>query len=155
MLPEPVAEISAPAESAPLLLTDKEQRLELFESTGIDAAVVLPFDEQQAEESPLAFIERVLVGCLGVEVVVVGDPSAEDTQAMLAAIHGVYAPNKVVILKPLVDAGALEALVPYTRDQGALGGAATAYVCENYACQAPTTDPGVVRASLSARQEEE
>lgn len=89
------------------------------------------------------------------EVVVVGDPSAEDTRAMMAAIHGVYAPNKVVILKPLVGAEALEALVPYTKDQGALGQAATAYVCENFACQAPTTDPGVVRAALSSRQEEE
>ena len=89
------------------------------------------------------------------EVVVVGDPSAEDTRAMLAAIHGVYAPNKVVILKPLLGAEALEALVPYTRDQAALGGVATAYVCENFACQAPTTDPGAVRKALSTREEEE
>ena len=36
-------------ESAPKLLTDHEQRLELFEQTGIDAAVVLPFDEHQAQ----------------------------------------------------------------------------------------------------------
>jgi riboflavin kinase/FMN adenylyltransferase len=60
-------------ESAPKLLTDHEQRMELFEATGIDAAVVLPFDEKQAEESPLAFIERVLVKCLRAECVVVGD----------------------------------------------------------------------------------
>ena len=60
-------------ESAPKLLTDHEQRLELFEQTGIDAAVVLPFDEQQAGEAPLAFIERVLFKCLRTECVVVGD----------------------------------------------------------------------------------
>jgi riboflavin kinase / FMN adenylyltransferase len=60
-------------ESAPKLLTDHEQRLELFEQTGIDAAVVLPFDEHQAQESPLAFIERVLFKCLRTECVVVGD----------------------------------------------------------------------------------
>jgi riboflavin kinase/FMN adenylyltransferase len=60
-------------ESAPKLLTDHEQRLELFEQTGIDAAVVLPFDEHQAQESPLGFIERVLFKCLRTEVVVVGD----------------------------------------------------------------------------------
>ena len=60
-------------ESAPQLLTDQVQRLELLEATGIDAAVVLPFDEVQAEESAQDFIERVLVNCLNAECVVVGD----------------------------------------------------------------------------------
>lgn len=60
-------------ESAPKLLTDPAQQLELLEATGIDAAVVLPFDEAQSQESPLSFIERVLVRCLSAECVVVGD----------------------------------------------------------------------------------
>jgi riboflavin kinase / FMN adenylyltransferase len=60
-------------ESAPKLLTDPAQQLELLEATGIDAAVVLPFDEAQSQESPLSFIERVLVQCLRAECVVVGD----------------------------------------------------------------------------------
>ncbi len=60
-------------ESAPKLLTDHDQRMELLEATGIDAAVVLPFDERQAAEPPLAFIERVLVKCLHAELVVVGN----------------------------------------------------------------------------------
>ncbi len=60
-------------ESAPKLLTDENQRMELLELTGVDAAVVLPFDEAQAQESPLAFIERVLVKCLRTECVVVGE----------------------------------------------------------------------------------
>lgn len=60
-------------ESAPKLLTDHDQRMELLEATGIDAAVVLPFTADMAEESPLEFIERVLVDCLHAECVVVGD----------------------------------------------------------------------------------
>lgn len=60
-------------ESAPQLLTDPEQRLELLAATGVDAAVVLPFDAAQAAESPVDFVERVLVGCLHVGAVVVGD----------------------------------------------------------------------------------
>jgi len=59
-------------ESAPKLLTDHEQRLELLEATGIDAAVVLPFDERQSQESALSFIERVLVRCLSTRLIVVG-----------------------------------------------------------------------------------
>ncbi len=60
-------------ESAPKLLTDYEQRLELLEATGVDAAVVLPFDEAQSQESALSFIERVLVKCLSTKLIVVGD----------------------------------------------------------------------------------
>jgi riboflavin kinase/FMN adenylyltransferase len=59
-------------ESAPQLLTDHEQRLELLEQTGIDVAVVLPFDEAQSQEPALSFIERVLVKCLATQLIVVG-----------------------------------------------------------------------------------
>ena len=59
-------------ESAPRLLTGHEQRLELLRSTGIDATVVVPFDERQAEESASSFVERVLVGCLATRSIVVG-----------------------------------------------------------------------------------
>src|SRR5690606_37748253 len=48
-------------ESAPLLLTNAEQRLELLAATGLDATVVVGFDQMQATESPESFTERVLV----------------------------------------------------------------------------------------------
>ena len=60
-------------ESAPRLLTDPEQRLELLADTGIDAVVLIRFDSEQASETPAEFVERVLVGALGVRTVVVGD----------------------------------------------------------------------------------
>jgi riboflavin kinase/FMN adenylyltransferase len=59
-------------ESAPRLLTDPEQRLELLEATGVDAVVLIRFDGEQATEQPASFVERVLVGALGVRSVVVG-----------------------------------------------------------------------------------
>jgi riboflavin kinase/FMN adenylyltransferase len=59
-------------ESAPALLTTTEQKLELLAETGIDATVVLPFDADQAHETPASFVERVLVSGLGVRVIVVG-----------------------------------------------------------------------------------
>ncbi|MEE8469123.1 MAG: thioredoxin domain-containing protein, partial [Planctomycetota bacterium] len=74
------------------------------------------------------------------EVVIVGDPAAEDTRAMLRALHSAWLPNKVVVLRPAGDAQAVIALVPYLADQGMLDGRATAYVCENFACQAPTNE---------------
>ncbi len=60
-------------ESAPLLLTDAEQRMELFAATDVDVAVVLPFDAERAAEPASAFVEEVLVECLRAEAVVVGE----------------------------------------------------------------------------------
>jgi riboflavin kinase/FMN adenylyltransferase len=60
-------------ESAPRLLTDPEQRLELLAATGIDATVIVTFDEHQSQESPTAFVERVLVGALATRAIVVGE----------------------------------------------------------------------------------
>jgi len=60
-------------ESAPLLLTDLDQKLELLEATGVDAVVVVPFDALQASEEPHEFVKRVLVDCLAVSHVAVGE----------------------------------------------------------------------------------
>src|SRR5829696_9542405 len=47
-------------ESAPLLLTDLEQRLELLADTGIDLTYVVAFDEVRAKESAEDFVVSVL-----------------------------------------------------------------------------------------------
>jgi riboflavin kinase/FMN adenylyltransferase len=60
-------------ESAPQQLTDPEQRFELLEGTGIEAAVVLTFDQRQSEEAPSEFVERVFVNALATAAVVVGE----------------------------------------------------------------------------------
>ena len=59
-------------ESAPLLLTSPEERLELMATTGIDAAIVLPFGPDEAAEEAEDFVERVFVRALSVATVVVG-----------------------------------------------------------------------------------
>lgn len=60
-------------ESAPRLLTSTDQKMELLDQTGVDAVVVVPFDEVQAAEAPESFVERVLVRCLHTKVIVVGE----------------------------------------------------------------------------------
>jgi len=60
-------------ESAPRLLTGPELKMELLESTGIDAVVVVPFTPDQAAESPESFVDRVLVNCLKTCAIVVGE----------------------------------------------------------------------------------
>jgi riboflavin kinase/FMN adenylyltransferase len=60
-------------ESAPQLLTDLEQKLELLAATGVDATVVIRFDHTQSTEEPLAFAQRVIVDCLATSAIVVGE----------------------------------------------------------------------------------
>jgi riboflavin kinase / FMN adenylyltransferase len=59
-------------ESAPKLLCSLEQKLELLAAAGVDATVVVPFDEVRAAETPAEFVESVLVDCLRSRAVVVG-----------------------------------------------------------------------------------
>ena len=59
-------------ESAPLLLTDLDQKLELLEDTGVDYTVVIHFDEARSQESAEDFVNEVLVQCLNAKLVVVG-----------------------------------------------------------------------------------
>jgi riboflavin kinase/FMN adenylyltransferase len=59
-------------DSAPLLLTDLAQRLELLASTGVDRTLVIPFDAERAQESADDFVREILVDKLGCVAVVVG-----------------------------------------------------------------------------------
>ncbi|MFZ4516786.1 MAG: bifunctional riboflavin kinase/FAD synthetase [Microthrixaceae bacterium] len=60
-------------ESAPLLLTDLDQKLELLRGTGVDIAVVIHFDEERSRESAAEFVLDTLVDCLRAREVVVGE----------------------------------------------------------------------------------
>ena len=60
-------------ESAPKLLTDPQQKLELLASTGVDATLVVPFGESQSKEAPRDFVQRVLVDALRMRAVIVGE----------------------------------------------------------------------------------
>lgn len=59
-------------DSAPLLLTDLEQRIELLADTGVDYTLVIRFDKERSSESAEDFVREILVGCLGARAVVVG-----------------------------------------------------------------------------------
>jgi riboflavin kinase/FMN adenylyltransferase len=66
------AEVVRP-QSAPKLLTDLEQKLELLDATGtVDECLVLPFDETRSKEPAEEFVSEVLAGVLHARLVVVG-----------------------------------------------------------------------------------
>ncbi len=75
------------------------------------------------------------------EIVVAGDPDSDSVKAMLRALRMPFMPRKVVVLRPEGDASkSIVALAPYAAGQVARNGMATAYVCEDFACKAPTND---------------
>ena len=65
------ASVVRPA-SAPRLLTDLEQKLELLAETGVDYVYVVHFDRARATESAPDFVQSVVVDCLSARVVCVG-----------------------------------------------------------------------------------
>ena len=74
------------------------------------------------------------------EVVVVGNRAESNTVELLNAVYSRFLPNKVVAGMESGDdpiADQLELL----EGRVLINGLPTAYVCQNYACQMPVTDP--------------
>jgi uncharacterized protein YyaL (SSP411 family) len=84
------------------------------------------------------------------QIVLAGDPSSPAMALMLREVYAPYLANRVVLF---ADGGAgqqfLQGRLPFLKDVTAVGGRPTAYVCENYACQLPTSDLAVLRKLLS------
>jgi riboflavin kinase/FMN adenylyltransferase len=59
-------------ESAPQLLTDLDQKLELLAATGIDYVLVVPFTADRANEPAADFVQDILIDRLNAQTVVVG-----------------------------------------------------------------------------------
>ena len=84
------------------------------------------------------------------EVVVAGDRGAPDTEAMTWAVRGVVrALCRDRVAGPGAGPAAVTDLVPFVAEQTARDGQATAYVCQDRACQAPTTSPDAARQALA------
>ncbi|MDF1825955.1 MAG: thioredoxin domain-containing protein [Verrucomicrobiales bacterium] len=81
--------------------------------------------------------------------------SGEDPGEMLQAIRKPFLPGKVVLHRTEENAEQLRGLAPYTETQTPLEGRVTAYVCENFACQLPTTDVVKMRESLGIKEKDQ
>ena len=75
------------------------------------------------------------------EVVVVGDPTKNDTNNMLNTLKRTFIPNKVVLFRPShVEHPEIVRYAEFMRELSIKGGKATVYVCRNYECSLPTTN---------------
>jgi len=74
------------------------------------------------------------------EVAIVGDPDADDTRALFDVMAG-YRPHQVIALGK-------EGTVPLLRGRSEVDGRATAYVCVDFACRPPVTDPSELQTLI-------
>jgi uncharacterized protein YyaL (SSP411 family) len=79
------------------------------------------------------------------EIAIVGVPEQDDTLALLIVAREGFRPFQVLALgAPDLD----ETSVPLLRDRGLVDDQAAAYVCRDFTCQAPVTDPAVLQSLL-------
>ncbi len=102
-----------------------------------------------AAQAPTAF-GRLLAALdfhLGkpVELAFIGDPTSQDFRALVNVGLTRYLPNRLLAQS---RAGENPLDIPLLRERSARGGRATAYLCEGFVCQAPTTEPGELQAQL-------
>ncbi len=80
------------------------------------------------------------------EIVIIGASGESDMSALLRELWRPYLPNRVVALAE-PESEAIKR-IPLLKDRPAIGGIATAYVCENFTCQKPVTAAGDLAIQL-------
>ena len=75
------------------------------------------------------------------EIAIVGEPTDPATLALLKVLYSRYLPNKVVAGSAPSLPGHDSEGIPLLQGRGMSDGRSTAYVCQNYVCQLPVTEP--------------
>ncbi|MDA1348974.1 MAG: thioredoxin domain-containing protein [Chloroflexi bacterium] len=82
------------------------------------------------------------------EVAIIGRPGEDGTDALLSQVFRGFLPNRVLVgTDGLDDEGARHA-VPLLEGRDRIDGRPTAYLCENYVCNLPVTEPGALADQL-------
>jgi uncharacterized protein YyaL (SSP411 family) len=106
---------------------------------------------QVARVMPLMLSNIALWHGGAAQVVIVGDRGSAETLALEAVVAQIYAPGAIQMSLPLAGADAqLADRLPWLGAMRARDGRATAYVCRDFACQAPVTEPADLARQLQA-----
>jgi uncharacterized protein len=87
------------------------------------------------------------------QIVIAGAPGAADTRALLSLVYRRFLPGKILLL---ADGGEgqkrLEHWLPFLENMRPQDGRATAYVCEDFVCKQPVSDPQAFERLLEAKR---
>jgi uncharacterized protein YyaL (SSP411 family) len=82
-------------------------------------------------------------------IAIAGDPRSGDFQALAAVVHERLGPRHVLLAADQAEGQAwLASRRPYLAEMKPVDGRAVAYVCENFTCRQPATDPADLRKML-------
>jgi len=113
-----------------------------------EAASLADYFASRAEDAPggvLHMLSAVMLGeSKGREIVLAGDRHSAAATAMLDVIAQYDRPDSVLLWHDK----AIEKIAPFTRGQTSIDGKLTAYVCENFQCNRPTTSVDELRQYL-------
>lgn len=77
-----------------------------------------------------------------VEITIVGDPGATNTREMLSLVNSGFRPETLLTAKAPGKSGEnLAGLVPFVAERRMVDEKTTAYVCRDFACRPPVTNP--------------
>ena len=82
------------------------------------------------------------------QVVVAGGRQAPDTLALVAEVRRRFLPDTVLIVVDEASRSTLAGWNPVLGAMHPIGGIAAAYVCENFTCREPVTEPGALAELL-------
>ena len=86
------------------------------------------------------------------EVIIVGDRDGDDTRSLLSVVDRNYLPGVLTAqIDPRSPDPAFRKLFPYASDMHPVDGKAAAFVCRNFACLPPITEPEELLRVLSSR----
>jgi uncharacterized protein YyaL (SSP411 family) len=109
---------------------------------------------RQIARYPRAFAKSLLVVDLltngPVEIAVVGAVDAPGTRALRAAVNRIYVPNRVLAHRATSDAVTAH---PLLQGKTLVNGQPALYVCRNFSCRRPITDPADLPALLDPPQQ--
>ncbi len=119
----------------------------------------------KAEKTLGAFAERLTAGPTAMpqmlcaleaslakprQVVIAGAKGSPETKALLAEVQRHYMPNKLVLLADGAEGQAwLGKRLEFLQTVSPLDGKPAAFVCEDFACQLPTSEVGKLRELLA------
>jgi len=106
--------------------------------------IMLAFSKD-VESAPSGYTQMMVALGFGIgpsyEIVIVGDPEADDTKEMLSSLGKHFIPYKVVLLKhDDQETADITRIAEYTEYHSSFDGKATAYVCLDFACKMPVTN---------------
>ncbi len=106
---------------------------------------------QLAVEHPIACGQLLLAMDFALgqpfEIAIVGDPTQQETRALLRVVQASYLPNRVLAVRRSEDEMAAT-IVPLLAERFLVDGQPAAYVCRNFSCQRPVTTPQELASQL-------